>query len=67
MSQNCSRTKRFVPELSLVHMLEQFHDFLTEIYELEYFCRLLGTEGIVTTKYHFEFAGEGIEYSWDCT
>ncbi len=24
-----------------------------------------GTEALITTKYHAEYAGEGIEYSWD--
>ncbi len=53
-----------VPEMSLCHMLEQCHDFLHEKTQLEYVCEQLGVKALITTKYHCEFAGEGIEYSW---
>jgi len=32
--------------------------------QLEYVCESLGVEALITTKYHAEYAGEGIEYSW---
>ena len=30
----------------------------------EFVCQSLGTEALITTKYHAEYAGEGVEYSW---
>ena len=32
--------------------------------QLEYVCSSLGVKVLITTKYHAEYAGEGIEYSW---
>ena len=52
-----------VPEFSLVHLLENCTDFMNEKTQLEYICECLGGRAIITTKYHCEFAGEGIEYS----
>ncbi len=53
-----------VPEFSLEPMMANCPDFLNEMSQLEYVCQQLGTKTIITTKYHAEFAGEGIEYSW---
>ena len=55
---------KLVPELSLVHMLETCTDFANETSQLEYVGKELGVRVIITTKYHAEYAGEGIEYSW---
>jgi hypothetical protein len=53
-----------VPEFSLVHLLENCTDFMNEKTQLEYICECLGGRAVITTKYHCEYAGEGIEYSW---
>ena len=53
-----------VKEFSLAHMLETCTDFANEKTQLEFVCQSLGTEALITTKYHAEYAGEGIEYSW---
>jgi hypothetical protein len=53
-----------IPEMSLCYLLEQCHDFLHEKTQLEYVCEQLGVKALITTKYHCEFAGEGIEYAW---
>jgi hypothetical protein len=53
-----------VKEFSLAHMLETCTDFANEKTQLEFVCQSLGTEAVITTKYHAEYAGEGIEYSW---
>ena len=53
-----------VPEFSLIHLLENCADFKNEKTQLEYVCESLGGRAIITTKYHCEYAGEGIEYSW---
>ena len=45
-------TGNLVPELSLVYMLEQCHDFLNEMSQLEYVCEQLKTKVLITTKYH---------------
>ncbi|KAK1743974.1 hypothetical protein QTG54_005571 [Skeletonema marinoi] len=42
-----------IPELSLRHLIASCTDFQTE-----------KTKALITTKYHAEYAGEGIEYSW---
>jgi len=57
-------TGNLVPELSLVHMLEQCHDFLNEMSQLEHVSEQLKTKALITTKYYCEFAGKGIKYSW---
>ena len=53
-----------VPELSLLHMMESCSDFSSEVSQLEYVSESLGSKVIITTKYHAEYAGEGVEYSW---
>ncbi len=53
-----------VPTFSLEYMMANCPDFVNEMSQLEYVCQQLGTKTIITTKYHAEFAGEGIEYSW---
>ena len=53
-----------VKEFSLVHMLETCTDFANEKTQLEFVCQSLGTEALITTKYHATFAREGIKYSW---
>jgi len=39
-------------------------DFAEEVPQLEAIGKKLGCSVIITTKYHAEYAGEGIEYSW---
>jgi hypothetical protein len=39
-------------------------DFENEVSQLEYVGQSLGVMVLITTKYHAEYAGEGIEYSW---
>jgi integrase len=39
-------------------------NFANETTQLEFVCESLGAEAIITTKYHSEYAREGIEYSW---
>jgi len=53
-----------IPELSLQHMMESCSDFAGEVSQLEHVAQSLGTRVIITTKYHAEYAGEGIEYLW---
>ncbi|KAL7528778.1 hypothetical protein ACHAXR_003942, partial [Thalassiosira sp. AJA248-18] len=53
-----------VPEYSLVHLIESCHDFVSEVSQLEHVCLSLGCRALITTKYHAEYAGEGIEYCW---
>jgi hypothetical protein len=53
-----------IKEFSLARMLETCTDFANEKTQLEFLCQSLGTEAPITTKYHAEYAGEGIEYSW---
>ena len=53
-----------VKEFSLARMLETCTDFANEKTQLEFVCQSLGTEALITTKYHAEYAGEGVEYSW---
>ncbi len=53
-----------VKEFSLEMMLDNCVDFANETTQLEYICKSLGAEALITTKYHAEYAGEGIEYSW---
>lgn len=50
----------------MVHstLMESCTDFKTEMSQLEFVCHSLGCKALITTKYHAEFAGEGIEYSW---
>jgi hypothetical protein len=57
-------TGTIIPELSLGHMIENCYDFQNEVSQLEHVCHQIGAQALITTKYHAEFAGEGIEYSW---
>lgn len=53
-----------IPEFSLVHLMENCADFYNEECQLQFVCRNVGARAIITTKYHAEYAGEGIEYAW---
>ena len=53
-----------VKEFSLEMMLDSCIDFVNEKTQMEFVCDSLGAEALITTKYHAEYAGEGIEYSW---
>ncbi len=53
-----------IPEYSLTTLMENWTDFINEMSQLEFVCHSLGCKGLITTKYHAEFAGEGIKYSW---
>jgi hypothetical protein len=53
-----------IPEYSLTTLMENCTDFKNEMSQLEFVCHSLGCKALITTKYHVEFAGEGIEYSW---
>ena len=57
-------TKKENREYSLLTMLKNQPDFANEVSQLEYVATSLGARVIITTKYHAEYAGEGIEYSW---
>ena len=57
-------TKKEIPHFSLLSMLKSQPDFATEVSQLKYVAQSLGTRVIITTKYHAEYAGEVIEYSW---
>ena len=45
-------------------MMGKCTDFAEEVSQLEAIGKKLGCSVIITTKYHAEYAGEGIEYSW---
>ena len=45
-------------------MLKSQPDFKNEVSQLEYVVKSIGARVIITTKYHAEYADEGIEYSW---
>ena len=53
-----------VPEYSVSVLMGRCTDFANEKSQLEFVCESLGMEALITTKYHAEYAGEGIEYSW---
>ena len=55
---------KIVPHLSLQQLLASCDDFMNEKCQLEYIAEKLGATVLITTKYHAEYAGEGIEYSW---
>ena len=57
-------TKKEMRHFSLLTMLKLQQDFANEVSQLEYVAQSLGARVIITTKYHAEYAGEGIEYSW---
>ncbi len=54
---------QLIPELSLLHMMENALDFKNEVSQLEHVGRSLEVRVIITTEYHAEYAGEGVEYS----
>ncbi len=53
-----------IPEYSLSVLMGRCTDFANEKSQLEFVCQSLGIEALITTKYHTEYTGEGIEYSW---
>ncbi|EJK53460.1 hypothetical protein THAOC_27108, partial [Thalassiosira oceanica] len=55
---------KVVEDISLRHMMGKCTDFAEEVSQLEAIGKKLGCSVIITTKYHAEYAGEGIEYSW---
>ena len=54
-----------IEDQSLQHMMASCGcaDFENEVAQLDYVGQSLGVMLIITTKYHAEYAGEGIEYS----
>ena len=57
-------TKMEIPEFLLLTMLKLQPDFANKFSQLEFVAQSLGARVIITTKYHDEYAGEGIKYSW---
>ena len=57
-------TGNLVKEFSLVYMMGSCPDFQNEVCQLAHIGKELGVRVIITTKYHAEYAGEGIEYTW---
>ena len=55
---------KLVKEFSLTYMMGSCPDFQNEVCQLAHIGNELGVRVIITTKYHAEYAGEGIEYSW---
>ena len=53
-----------IPEYSLVELMAFCTDFTEYFSELEAVGEKLGVDVVITTKYHAEIAGEGIEYAW---
>ena len=51
-------------EYPLTHLMDTCADFENELSQLAFVCHSLGAKALTTTKYHAEYAGEGIEYSW---
>ena len=51
-------------EFSLVALMSSCLDFASELSELETMAKKMGATVMTTTKYHAEYAGEGIEYAW---
>ena len=49
---------------SLTMMMERNHDFETEVCQLEVISNHYGVVVMLSSKYHAEIAGCGIEYSW---
>mmetsp|Transcript_29952 Transcript_29952/g.67600 ORF Transcript_29952/g.67600 Transcript_29952/m.67600 type:complete len:190 (+) Transcript_29952:650-1219(+) len=45
-------------------MMASRPDFANEVSQLEFIGGKVGCNVIITTKYHAEYAGEGIEYTW---
>jgi len=55
---------KVVEAISVRPMMAKCTDFAEEMSQLESIGKKLGCSVIITTKYHAEYAGEGIEYSW---
>ncbi len=53
-----------IKDYSLSVLMGTCTDFANEKSQLEFVCQSLGVAALITTKYHAECAGEGIEYSW---
>ncbi len=53
-----------IKDYSLSVLMGTCTDFANEKSQLEFVCQNLGIKALITTKYHAEYAGEGIEYSW---
>jgi hypothetical protein len=53
-----------IPEYSLSVLMGRCTYFANKKSQLEFVCQSLGVEALIITKYHAEYAGEGIEYSW---
>ncbi len=45
-------------------LLDSCTNFVNKKTQLEFVCESLGAEALITTKYHMDYAREGIEYSW---
>jgi hypothetical protein len=45
-------------------MIQNCHDFLNEMSQLEFVCQQLGSKAVIATKCHAEFPGEGNEDLW---
>ncbi len=53
-----------IKDYSLWILMGSSTDFANERSQLEYVCQSLGVKALITTKYHAEYAGKGIKYSW---
>ena len=51
-------------DYSLTHLMSSCADFGNEMLQLQFVCHSLGAEALTTTKYHAEYAGEDVKYSW---
>ena len=51
---------KVVENISLCQMMGQCTDFAEEMSQLEFISKKLECSVIITTKYHAEYAGEGI-------
>ena len=51
-------------DYSLTHLMSYCAHFANEMLQLQFVCHSLGAEALTTTKYHAEYAEEGVEYSW---
>ena len=55
---------KLIKHLSLRYLMSSCDDFMNEKCQIEHIAEKLGITVVITTKYHAEYAGEGIEYSW---
>ena len=44
--------------------METSTDYENEVSQIEYVCQELDAQVLLTTKFHAEYAGEDIGYSW---